>query len=159
MTDHDHPIANVWERIDGIGICILITDDHGTPRARPMGAYVRQEDNAIYLFTNEGTEKEGEAARHPEVSLMFQGAGESYVAINGTARIVNDRDKIRELWSTTAKAWWNGPDDPNIRLMRVTPYEAEIWDSPGRIVSYVAMIAAVVTGGKPAVGENFKVKM
>jgi general stress protein 26 len=159
MTDDVHEVARVWERISNIAMCIFITEDMGKPRTRLMAAYVRPEESAIYLLTNKGSEKEGEAAGHPEVCLMFKGSGESYVAINGYAKLTNDRHKIAELWNTFAKAWWDGPDDSNIRLMKVIPEEAEIWDSPGRIESYVAMVAAAVMGTKPSLGENLKVKM
>jgi hypothetical protein len=34
------------------------------------------------------------------------------------------------------------------------PEEAEWWDSPGAVVSYISMAAAAVTGSRPAVGEH-----
>jgi general stress protein 26 len=66
---------------------------------------------------------------------------------------------VRELWGTPAKAWWDSPDDPNIRVLKVTPKDAEYWDSPGTVVSYVKMAAAAATGTRPDLGENRKVAM
>jgi general stress protein 26 len=37
----------------------------------------------------------------------------------------NDRAKIRALWSIPTKFWWDSPDDPNIRLIGLTPHTAE----------------------------------
>ena len=67
--------------------------------------------------------------------------------------------RIRELWGIPAKAWWKSPDDPNIRLLRVTPVDAQYWDAPGATVAYVKMVTAALTGSRPSMGENRKVKM
>ena len=77
--------------------------------------------------------------------------------VTGSAALSDDRSKIKELFSTAAKAWWNSADDPNIRVLKVTPDEAEFWDTPGSVISYVKMAAAAVTGRRPAIGENRKV--
>src|SRR5215211_5298753 len=79
---------------------------------------------------------------------------QKYVSISGQAQISNDREMIKKLWSVPAKAWWQSADDPNIRVIRVSPEEAEWWDSPGTVVSYISMAAAAVTGSRPAVGEH-----
>jgi hypothetical protein len=61
--------------------------------------------------------------------------------------------------STPAKAWWDSADDPNIRVLKITPDDAEFWDSPGTVISYVKMAAAAATGTRPEIGENRKVSM
>jgi general stress protein 26 len=81
------------------------------------------------------------------------------VSVTGNAAILNDRAKIQELFSTPAKAWWRSADDPNIRVLTVTPDDAEFWDSPGSVISYVKMASTVVTGSRPDVGENSKITM
>ena len=48
-------------------------------------------------------------------------------------------------------------EDPKIRVIRVTPEDAELWDSPGRVASTVAMLAAVLTGKSPKLLDNAKV--
>ena len=79
------------------------------------------------------------------------------MVFSGKATISNDRDRIRDLWSPFAKAFWDSPDDPGIRVIRMTPEDAELWDSPGRIVSTVSMLTSAVTGKSPKVGENAKI--
>ena len=82
-----------------------------------------------------------------------------YVSISGDATVSNDRAKIRDLWSTPAKAWWDSADDPSIRVLKVDPDDAHFWDSPGTVVSYVKMIAAAATGTRPAIGRSAEVRM
>jgi len=49
--------------------------------------------------------------------------------------------------------------NPNIRVLKITPDDAEFWDSPGSVISYVKMAAAAVTGRRPEIGDNRKVSM
>jgi general stress protein 26 len=62
------------------------------------------------------------------------------------------------LWGTPAKAW-DSPDDPNIRVLKVTPQEAEFWEESGATVSTIKMAAAALTGDRPDMGDNRKVAM
>jgi general stress protein 26 len=86
-------------------------------------------------------------------------SGQNYVSLAGRAEISRDPTKIRELWGTPAKAWWNSPDDPNIRVITVTPIAAEYWDAPGKTAAYIKMATAAATGTRPNMGENRKVAM
>lgn len=125
-----------------------------------MSAYLERENNAIYFLTDARHHKDDEIARSPGINLSFADASaQKYVSLTGTAVVSNDRAKIKEFFSTEAKAWWESADDPNIRVLKVTPDDAEYWDSPGTVVSYVKMAAAAVTGSRPDIGENRKVSM
>ena len=42
-------------------------------------------------------------------------------------------------------------------MLKISPEDAEFWDSPGTVISYVKMAAAAVTGTRPDIGENRKV--
>jgi Pyridoxamine 5'-phosphate oxidase like len=82
----------------------------------------------------------------------------SQATSNNNARDL-DRAKISELFSTPAKALWDSAEDPNIRVLKITPEDAEFWDSPGSVISYVQMAAAAVTGRRPDLGDNRKVAL
>jgi general stress protein 26 len=143
-----------------ISICMLASWDGHELHARPMGAYVRREDDAIYFLTDARHHKDQDIARYPKVCLAFADtSGQKYVSLAGDAEVSSDRSKIYELWGTPAKAWWESADDPNIRILKVTPEEAQYWDSPGTTVSYVKMAAAALTGSRPDMGEKGKVAM
>jgi general stress protein 26 len=154
MADQD----KVWDLIEHIPICMLVTHDGEEIRARPMGAYVRRDENAVYFLTDARRHKDDEIVRDPRVCISFADT-RGYVSITGRAAVLNDRTKIKELWSMPAKAWWDSADDPSIRVLRVTPNDAEYWDSPGTMVSYVKMAAAAVTNTRPSLGDNKKVAM
>lgn len=159
MADRD-PVERVWTLIEKIGICMLASRDGADLRARPMAAYFDRDSHTIYFLTDAGSHKDEEVADDPHVVLAFADTGsQTYLSVTGTAEIRNDREKVRQLWSTPAKAWWDSPDDPSIRVLRVTPKDAQYWDSPGTVVSYVKMAAAAVSDARPSLGENVKVDL
>jgi general stress protein 26 len=159
-NDNAHDLDRVWDLMKKIGFAMLVTQDGGKLRARPMAAYVERDENAIYLLTDARRHKDEEIARNPAINLSFADAGsQKYVSISGTASVSNDRAKIRALFSTPAKAWWDSAEDPNIRVLKITPDDAEFWDSPGSVISYVKMAAAAVTGRRPDLGDNRKVAL
>ena len=161
MTDdNERDVARAWELMKKIGFAMLVTRDGEKLRARPMSAYLEREENTIYFLTDARRHKDEEIARNPNVNLSFADASsQKYVSLTGTAVVSNDRAKIHELFSTPAKAWWDSAEDPNIRVLKITPDDTEFWDSPGAVISYVKMAAAAATGTRPDIGQNRKVSM
>jgi len=159
-NDNARNVERVWELMNKIGFAMLVTRDGNKLRARPMSAYLQRDENAIYFLTDARRHKDEEIARDPSVNLSFADAGsQKYVSLTGMAVISNDRAKIEQLFTTAAKAWWNSADDPNIRVLKITPDDAEFWDSPGTVISYVKMATAAVAGTRPDIGDNRKVAM
>jgi len=159
-TSGDRDQQRVWDLMKTIGFAMLVTHDGDKLRARPMSAYLARDENMIYFLTDARRHKDEDIARNPGINLSFADAGsQTYVSLTGTATVSNDRGKIRDLFSTTAKAWWDSAEDPNIRVLKVTPEDAEFWDSPGTVISYVKMAAAAISGSRPDIGDNRKVSL
>ena len=150
---------HAWDLMKKITFAMLVTRDGEKIRSRPMARLCSAPDEgAIYFLTDARRHKDDEIASDHHVNLGFADtSAQKYVSVSRHRAISNDRAKIKELFGTAAKAWWDSPDDPNIRVLKVTPEEAEYWDSPGTIVSYVKMAVAAVTGTRPDLGENRKV--
>ena len=159
-NDNAQNIDRVWELMKKITFAMLVTRDGDKLRARPMSAYLERDANAIYFLTDARRHKDEEIAQNSSINLSFADASsQKYVSLTGTAAVSNDRAKIKQLFSTEAKAWWDSADDPNIRVLKVTPDDAEFWDSPGTVISYVKMAAAAVTGTRPEIGDNRRVAL
>lgn len=157
-TDATRDIEHTWALMKKIGFAMLVTHDGDRLRSRPMAAHVDRDAHAVLFLTDARRHKDDEIARNPNVNLAFADAGgQKYVSVSGTAVISNDRARIRQLFSTPAKAWWDSAEDPNIRVLTVTPDDAEFWDTPGSLVSYVKMATAAVTGSRPDIGTHHKV--
>jgi general stress protein 26 len=150
----------VWHFAESIRYAMFATWNGERPHVRPLAAIPKREENAIYFLVSATGSKNAEIERHHEVTLAFADTGKGdYVTIAGTAAVSNNRALIRALWTPFAKAWWPSADDPDIRVVTVTPEKAEIWEGPNKLVAAAIMLTAAVTGAKPAVGEHGKVRL
>jgi len=147
-----------WELAKSIGTCMLVTWDGEKQRARPMTPALRREEHAIHFLTDKDAGQIGQEKRFPRVMLTFADTGgNKFVAITGEASVSQDKAKIAELWNPAAKAWWGSPDDPAIRVVTVTPDEAELWDSPGKLIATAVILTAALIGKRPSLGETARV--
>ena len=66
---------------------------------------------------------------------------------------------VRYLWKKTDDVWWpGGPDDRHVRVLRLAPLRAELWDGPARSeVAACEFAKARATGTEPNLGENRKI--
>lgn len=153
-------IARVWKLAESIGTAILTTWDGKQQHLRPMAAHVSEEEHAIFFLAAVTSGEVQEIEAYPEAGLAFVDVGSNkYVSLNGRASILDDREKIRELWTPFAKAWWDSAEDPQIRLIVFVPDTAELWDSPSKLIAAVKMLGAAVTGAKPSVGDYARVNL
>jgi general stress protein 26 len=150
--------GHVWEMIKNSHAALLITHDEAGMDARPMATMVRREEGAIYILANKQEDSDRQIQFDRDVVLSFQN-GTSFVVVYGGAEVSDDRQKIADLWSAFDKAWWDGPDDPRIRLITVTPDRAEYWESPGKLVAYADMLVSAATGKQPNVGEHGQARL
>lgn len=152
--------ARIWELAKEIDICMFVTWDGEYNRARPLSARVDREQHSIYFLVNDDSAKNEQLEQYPKVTLAWSDNSRyKYVTVSGPASVSNDRAKIKALWEKTDEAWWDSPEDPDIRLITVTPDQGELWDSPGKIVATAKMVMAAVTGAKPEFGDNAKVDL
>lgn len=155
----DDKLARVWDIIEKVGICMLTTRCSGGLRARPLEARPDRAAGLILFVTDARSGKEDEIERHADVGLVFINVKDkAYLSITARAEVLEDHAKARAIWKKTDDAWWDGPDDPHVRILRVTPATAELWDGPASAaVAAFEFAKARLTGEKPNLGENRKV--
>ncbi|GGE29409.1 general stress protein [Agaricicola taiwanensis] len=152
--------ARVWDIIEKIDIGMLTTIAGGLLRARPMSSHIERDTNSIFFLTDASGSKDDELVQDPRACLSYsEPKTNTYLSVSGTAAVVRDTPKISALWDKDAEAFWpNGPEDPNIRLIRFQPQRAEFWDGPSSsLVAGLEMLTASATGERPDMGENRKV--
>jgi general stress protein 26 len=158
MADHAH-LDRVWDIIERVGVCMLTTHSPDGLRARPLEARPEREAGVIWFVTDLRSGKEHEIEAEHDVGLVFIDAeAKAYLSITACAQVRRDHAKAAVIWKSTDNMWWNGPDDPNVCLLRVAPLTAELWDGPAsNAVAAFEFIKATLTGEKPNLGENRKV--
>lgn len=139
----------------------LVTRSSDALHGRPMAtAEVEEGIEAIWFATQRDCSKVDEIAADDRVFLGYtNGTGSEWASINGHAQVVDDREKIRELWNPYWKNWFEGPEDPRIILIRVTPEHAEYWDAGSRVVQLMKFAIAAVTGGHLSEGKHGEVSL
>ncbi len=152
--NRDELIHRAWSIAQKTYAATLITVEATTPVARPMSAHVDEHSHTISFLTAADSRKMG---NHGERGVVFFIDGNSYVSVTGTISVANDRARIRELWTPFAKAWWDSPNDPAIRVLDVIPSDIEIWDGPNKLFAGALMLGAAVTGTKPKIGDHAKI--
>ena len=75
--------------------------------------------------------------------------------------MIEDQDKIEELWSPVLKAWFpDGKESNNVILLRVAPISAAYWDATSsKLVEIYNIGKAIVTGEKYESGEMAQMKL
>jgi general stress protein 26 len=161
MAEQDK-IDRVWDIIEKVGIAMLTTRFAGGLRARPLEARPDRAAGIIWFLTDVRSAKDHEVAASPDVGLVLIDAGDrTYLSITGRAEMLRDTAKAADIWKSTDKVWWpGGPDDPTLRVLRVEPTTAELWDGPSNSAVVAFEFAkAKLTGTKPNLGENRKVSV
>jgi general stress protein 26 len=160
MSDQAH-IDRVWEIIEKAGICMMTTRFDGGMRARPMEARPDRDEGVIWFLTDHRGLKDDEIEAAPDVCLTFVYEREKvYLSLTGEAFVARDPDRAAALWNEEQALWWSGPDDPNLRVVRVELEAAEMWDGPASsAVAAFEFAKARLTGLKPNLGENRKVSV
>lgn len=164
MSTHESDFERLREMIKDIDLCMLTTaDESGDLHSRPMSlnSDVDQEGN-LWFFTSSNSHKANEIAQIPKVNVSFIDAKQQrYVSISGAAELVQDKAKIKDLWKPVLKAWFpDGPDQPDVALLKVNVSKAEYWDGPSSIISQAfSFVSAIVTGKQVELGENKKINL
>ncbi len=158
----EESIKKVNDLIEDVQIAMLTTIDGGTLRSRPMQTQEAEFDGDLWFFTSTDTHKTDEIEKDNRVNVAYASPNDNtYVSVSGTAALVNDKEKIEELWNPILKAWFpKGLDDPTLILLKVSVEQAEYWDSTSSTVVQVgAFVKALVTGERADGGDHGRVNL
>lgn len=129
----------------------------GGTHSRPMLVHEVDESGWLWFITDRHSRKACELGQNPHATIAFQSIkGDRYVSVQGTAVVVRDDVKLKELWNPTLRSWFpRGRRDPEIVLVAVHVSRAEYWLVPRkRIVRVVGMAKALLTGKRQEAGKH-----
>jgi general stress protein 26 len=131
-------------------ICMFITklNDKSPLNSRPMGLQECDKEGNLWFLSNKESGKNMQIENDNEVQLYFMNNGDhEYLTIKGQAFIYLDKATIEDKWSVVAEAWFDGKDDPDVSVIRVTPSEVYYWDTKfGKFVSMINFISVIIAG-------------
>jgi len=160
-SNHRQDIEKLRDLIKDVKLGMLTTvDAHGHLRSRPMFTQGAEFDGNLWFLTAADSSKAEEIETEQQVNVSYSLPGKNlYLSISGAGQVVDDRAKIQSMWNPLLKAWFEGPDDPNIRLLKVSVTDAEYWDGPDGFVAKVLEFARAMKGGKVDMGKNEELKI
>lgn len=154
-----HPqLSKLGEIVAPIEVAMLTTrsaDDVLT--SRPMTPLEMDESGTFWFFTTR--DSDALDGRGP-VGLAFVDPAKSiYVAVAGEAALVEDRERIRALWTPMARPWFpDGPDSPDLVLLAVRAMHADTWEGPhSKVLRLLAMAASVAAARPIGLGDHDRV--
>jgi general stress protein 26 len=160
MADKQNPVEHLWSLIKDVKVAMLTTEvTEGWLRSRPMATQQAEFTGDLWFFTRESSGKVAEARRHEQVNLSYAKPSDNqYVSVSGTAELVHDAAKNKQLWNPIYKAWFpKGLEDPELALLKVHVERAEFWDSPTSTMVQIAGFLKAMASGKsyqPGPGEH-----
>jgi len=131
--------------------------------SRPMATQVLSPGADLWFVTAKDSPKLAEIANDPHINLgYYKDRTREWVSVSGTARVVDDRAKIHELWRPDWRAWFEDhggandgtADDPRIVLIAVDISLAQYMQvNKPQVVVLFELVKGMVTGKAPDVGE------
>ena len=158
-------IIKLLEKIKNVKYATLTTlDANQRLHGRPMYTCEPGNDGALWFFSEKDAQKITEIKANEQVGLGYSDIDNAvYVTIAGTGAVVDDKEKIKELWREDFRGFFpKGTDDPNLTLIRVDIESGEYWDTPGNVlVRAFAYLKARTTSEKhqPTPDEQAKVQV
>lgn len=155
MTNTDLK-AEFWRRMEDVTAGMLAADGE---RPVPMAPTPDEDARAVWFITAAGSAADRAAKSGAEASFHVADPKVNFYAnVFGRIEETNDPEKLNDLWSRMAAAWFpEGRDDDAVRLVKFTPHEGEIWANEGGAAFLYEIAKANLTRQMPDVGAHGRV--
>ena len=161
-TTHHTGIEKLKSFIDNGDIAMLCTLQGDHIHSRPMATSDLDSEGNIWFFTDEFSPKVDEVENNQNITLCYMDHGNSkYICINGTASVVNDSAKMKELFNSSVKTFFpEGLNDPKLALLKVRPKHAEYWDSHSNsMVHFMGILGSALTDERAVRGGHGEINL
>lgn len=127
-----------------VRVAMLTTEGlNGEMHSRPMITQNVDFDGNVWFFTRSDSSKVNEILHEPRINVSYMGS-QGYASLAGTAYIVEDIDKKRELWHDALQPWLHeGPESPDVVLICVKADSGQYWES-----NHIGGITKLITVAK-----------
>lgn len=169
MPENEPTPAEKRQKLDAIlndiGIAMFVTTDPDTNRlhGRPMHLTGGLDDDALYFFTYESSDKVDDFTTEREVNCSFaDNASSKYASVAGRASLVHDKAVMEAKWEEPLRAWFaEGLDTNGIVLIKVAVSQAQYWDSRNQTMLHAYGVVKALVTGEPVkdAGDNEKVSL
>lgn len=145
MTDPRELEEKFWKALEGDRTMLIGLDGQEDGHARPMTALCEERRSPIWFFTssdNALVKQLGSGGGRATAGFASKGH-DLFASVRGTLRVDTDRAVVERLWNPFIAAWFEGKDDPKIRLLRLDAEDAEVWVDANSMLAGVKMLLGV----------------
>ena len=145
---------HIWQRIEDARIAFFTTlsEDNGL-RARPLSTQRVDAETSLWFFIAADSDLAKDARANQRALVTYSDEREGfYASLSGTARVMTDPNKAREMWSKLDEAWFpGGPEDSNLALLRVDVDHGETWEpTTNELMQFLSIAAAAMSHTAPS---------
>ncbi|QLY25753.1 pyridoxamine 5'-phosphate oxidase family protein [Bdellovibrio sp. KM01] len=143
-------IKKLGDLIRDIKIAMLVTVSGGNSlHSAPLMTQEVDFDGSLWFIISKASQKASDIHNENRVNVIYSGHSK-YISVTGVAELVdNQPDKVRELWSKAYEVWFpQGPNDPNVQLLRIDIEKAEYWEGHSNPVAKILEFVKLTTGSR-----------
>lgn len=125
----------LWHALRSERVLMLGLAGKDDGHTRPMTAILEDEGRGpIWFFTS--TDNEIVTAGGGRAVAAFVSKGHDlFATFHGKVVVDTDRATVDRLWNSHIAAWFDGKDDPKLRLLRLDAEGVQIWENASSIVA------------------------
>ena len=165
-TQHDNR-EKLWELIKDVRYTMIshLNDTHeihSQPMTMLNSEQMNERQNLYFILRNTNDLVKAAETGRGQIGLSFAKPSDGiYVSISAHAQISTDRILIEQLWNPWAENWFEGKDDPTVRVLITEAVSAEYWNvTDNKVIQLFKALKGCVTGeaGEPH-AEHQKVNL
>ena len=117
----------------------MATIEGNKPHSRYMTFF--NDNFTLYTVTSKDTHKVDELSKNPYTHILIgydgKGFGDEFLEIEGKVEISSDDSMKEKIWNRVLKGWFDGPEDPKMVVLKVTPSQIKLMNSKGEDPKFV----------------------
>ncbi|WP_342577923.1 pyridoxamine 5'-phosphate oxidase family protein [Psychrobacillus sp. FSL K6-2843] len=112
----------------------MATVQQNKPHSRYMTFF--NDDFILYTATSKKTHKVEDIEQNPYTHILLgydgNGLGDSFLEIEGKVEVSDDESMKEKVWNDALKGWFEGPEDPDLVIIKIVPTQVRVMNSKGK---------------------------
>ena len=136
----------LWDLIKNVRFAMIShqtenLDIQSQPMTMLNNERMDEDQNLYFLLSHTNDLVSAVNGGRSQIGLSFaKPSDDTYVSISAHAEISQDRQLIDQLWNPWAENWFDGKDDPTVRVLVAKAVSAEYWDVKDNKVTHLLKV-------------------
>ncbi|MCX0338471.1 pyridoxamine 5'-phosphate oxidase family protein [Acinetobacter radioresistens] len=152
MTEHENR-EKLWELIKDVRFAMIshqteTHEIHAQPMTMLNSERMDEDQNVYFILKDTNDIVQAVEADRNQLGLAFSKPSDDiYVSISAHGEISTDRALIDKLWNPWAENWFDGKDDPSVRVLVAKAVSAEYWNvTDNKVTHLLKVLKGNITG-------------